>query len=182
MELSEFSEIYLPLSQPLYRVALYFLENEDDACDVVQDLYLKIWNARDTLDFIHNPRAYCITMVRNLCLDRIRMAGRIGETHKAGKITEQHPPDCLSSGDDPQGLLENKETLQQIINAIQHLPDKHRTVLRMKIFEPVSHPQEEDFLGTAWTMVMDLTNPSVTYYSRRHFDNPSSFQLDCRNE
>jgi len=47
--------------------------------------------------------------------------------------------------------------------------------------ESVSHPQEEDFLGTAWTMVMDLTNPSVTYYSRRHFDRPFNFKLDCRN-
>lgn len=46
--------------------------------------------------------------------------------------------------------------------------------------ESVSHPQEDDFLGTAWTMVMDLTNPSVTYYSRRHFENPSYIKLDCR--
>jgi hypothetical protein len=32
-------------------------------------------------------------------------------------------------------------------------------------------------LGTLWTMLMDLTNPSVTYWSRRHFDNPLRFTL-----
>jgi len=48
--------------------------------------------------------------------------------------------------------------------------------------ESVSQPQEEDFLGTAWTMVMDLTNPSVIYYSRRHFDKPFHIQLDCRSK
>ena len=38
-------------------------------------------------------------------------------------------------------------------------------------------PQREGFLGTAWTMVMDLKLPSVTYYSRRHFDKPFHFAL-----
>ena len=41
----------------------------------------------------------------------------------------------------------------------------------------VSQPQRDGFLGTAWTMVMDLTHPSVTYYSIRHFDKPFSFKL-----
>jgi len=31
--------------------------------------------------------------------------------------------------------------------------------------------------GTLWTMVMDLTHPSVTYYNRRHFDKPLHFNL-----
>jgi hypothetical protein len=31
--------------------------------------------------------------------------------------------------------------------------------------------------GTCWTMVMDLAHPSVTYYSRRHFDTPFRFEL-----
>ena len=43
----------------------------------------------------------------------------------------------------------------------------------------VSQPQREGFLGTAWTMVMDLSHPSVTYYSLRHFDKPFHFDL-CR--
>ena len=33
------------------------------------------------------------------------------------------------------------------------------------------------FLGTAWTMVMDLKHPAVTYYARRHFDKPFRFEL-----
>ena len=39
-------------------------------------------------------------------------------------------------------------------------------------------PARGDFLGTAWTVVMDLTRPSVTYYSRRHFDKPFHFELN----
>ena len=39
-------------------------------------------------------------------------------------------------------------------------------------------PAQGDFLGTAWTMVMNLTGRSVTYYSRRHFDKPQRFELE----
>ena len=39
-------------------------------------------------------------------------------------------------------------------------------------------PAQGDRLGTAWTMVMDLTSPSVTYYSRRHFDKPFHFAFE----
>ena len=43
----------------------------------------------------------------------------------------------------------------------------------------VSQPEKEgQFLGTAWTLVMDLTTPSVTYYSRRHFDKPFHFEFE----
>ncbi len=41
-------------------------------------------------------------------------------------------------------------------------------------------PARGDFLGTAWTMVMNLTDRSVTYYSRRHFDKPFHFKLNQR--
>ena len=41
----------------------------------------------------------------------------------------------------------------------------------------VSSPDNEPYLGTVWTMLMDLTNPSVTYWSRRHFNKPFRFTL-----
>lgn len=41
----------------------------------------------------------------------------------------------------------------------------------------VSSPESEGYQGTVWTMLMDLTNPSVIYWSRRHFDKPFRFTL-----
>ena len=41
----------------------------------------------------------------------------------------------------------------------------------------VSQPTKEGFLGTAWTVLMDLTNRKVTYWSRRHFENPFHFEI-----
>ena len=44
--------------------------------------------------------------------------------------------------------------------------------------EPPMNARGENFIGgTQWTMVMNLSNPSVTYYSRRNFDKPFKFEL-----
>jgi len=52
-----------------------------------------------------------------------------------------------------------------------------RSQLENAVFS-VSQPEVEGkFLGTAWTMIMDLKAPSVTYYSRRHFDKPFHFDF-----
>ena len=50
-----------------------------------------------------------------------------------------------------------------------------------KAIASVSQPEKENWLGTSWTMTMDLTHPSVTYYSRRHFDRPFYFEFDRNN-
>lgn len=43
--------------------------------------------------------------------------------------------------------------------------------------QSVTQPAKDNFLGTAWTMIMNLTKPSVTYYSRRNFDTPFHFDF-----
>ena len=76
------------------------------------------------------------------------------------------------------GLAEYDHRYEQLCERFEETggtmdPDQLTTAI-----ESVSQPaQGEAFLGTAWTVVMDLTNPSVTYYSRRHFDKPFHFDL-----
>ena len=76
----EFHSRYLSLAEALYGVAFYILENEADAEDAVQELYLKLWKNRDALDGIRSPKAYAMTLLRNLCLDRIRQARKLSVT------------------------------------------------------------------------------------------------------
>ena len=50
MNATEFKQLLLPLNARLYKVAFLLLGNEDDAKDVVQDAYLKLWNQREKLN------------------------------------------------------------------------------------------------------------------------------------
>ena len=62
------------------------------------------------------------------------------------------------------GGVMNEEQLTKAIASVTQLPEKGAIVG-----------------GTLWTMVMDLKHPSVTYYSRRHFDKPLHFELSQTN-
>lgn len=129
----EFKDTYMPLADGLYRVAFYLLESEVDARDAVQDLYVKLWNSRDSLDSIHNPKAYCITLIRNLCLDRMRRLS----SNKSLELNEN----ILSENDTGQ-QLESKERLKLIIEAMnEKLSENQRKVLIMRTIEDLSYEE-----------------------------------------
>ena len=66
---ARFHTVWIPLQERFYRVAYYLLEDRADALDVVQDLYVKLWKMRDSLDLVRNPASYGALLVRNLCID-----------------------------------------------------------------------------------------------------------------
>lgn len=72
MTAEEFKKQYLPYQQKLYRLALRILENQSEVEDVVQEVYIKLWNKRDEMANIENHEAYSVTLVKNLCIDYIR--------------------------------------------------------------------------------------------------------------
>ena len=55
---ARFHTVWIPLQERFYRVAYYLLEDRADALDVVQDLYVKLWKMRDSLDLVRNPASY----------------------------------------------------------------------------------------------------------------------------
>ena len=75
------------------------------------------------------------------------------------------------------GLEEGDDRYDRLCEQYNQAGGKMSEIQLTEAIESVSQPQREGFLGTAWTMVMDLTHPSVTYYSRRHFDKPFHYTL-----
>jgi len=72
MDAEVFKKQYLPCHQKLFRVAFRLLGNSDDAEDIVQEAYLKLWNKRYELDEINNPESFSVTILKNLCFDYLR--------------------------------------------------------------------------------------------------------------
>lgn len=127
MTQTEFRNTWLPLSDALYRVAFYMLEDESDAKDVVQDLYVKLL-AKSPGD-VRNPKAYAMTMLRNMCIDRIRTAQKFFSL----ECTEDSPMlDFMATEPD---VLATKEKLRRVLAIIEGLPDREREVVRLRVFE-----------------------------------------------
>ena len=134
----EFKARYLPLSDGLYRIAFHYLGDGSDASDLVQDLYIKLWNSRDKLDTVLNPQAYAYTLIRNLCIDRLRKSGR---TVSMGDLPER------SDEDPPDKVLADREALRRAMQCIDSLPPKQREIVRMRIFEGLEYEDIANRLG-----------------------------------
>jgi len=54
MSLESFKTRVLPVKDKLFRYTLRILKNEDEAKDVVQETFIKVWNKRDEMDKLEN--------------------------------------------------------------------------------------------------------------------------------
>ena len=127
MTQEEFRNIWLPLSDGLYRIAFYILEDEADAKDAVQDLYVKL--LAKSPSGIANPKAYAATLLRNMCIDRIRAAQKF---FSLGCAEDSPRLDFMATEPD---VLATREKLRRILAIIEGLPEKQREVVRLRIFE-----------------------------------------------
>ena len=129
--MSNFSDIWLPLSDRFYRVAFYLLESESDAEDAVQELYLKLWSARSSLENVNNPVAYGISMLKNICIDRIRR-----RTARQTEPLEKAPPLEEVSA---HRHMEIKDTLRFLLKEMEKLPQKQREVLKLRVMDGLEY-------------------------------------------
>lgn len=127
---------WLPLQGRFYRMAFYILEDEADAKDAVQDLYLKLWNLRDHLELIREPSAYGALLLKNLCIDRIRRK-------KQPLALEE----AMATGDPPDEDLALREDLRAVKNAIRQLPPGQRKLLTLRVFRGLSYEEISEQTG-----------------------------------
>lgn len=154
MSPQELTETFKSMSDGLYRVAFYILESQSDAQDVVQDLFIKLWNTRDELDKVLNLKAYCTTLIKNLCIDRIRKASKEQIIEPQADISESRAID-----DD----LIAKDKLGRVMAAIERLPKGQRNVVKMYVLEDMSYDEISEKTGMSnLTLRVLLSNARKT--------------------
>src|ERR1035437_5019654 len=72
MDLREFKIQVFPLKNKLFRIANRLLDDSEDAKDIVQEVFIKLWNMRDKLDIYRSVEALAVVSTRNLCLDKLK--------------------------------------------------------------------------------------------------------------
>ena len=121
---ARFHTVWIPLQDRFYRVAYYILEDRADALDAVQDLYLKLWKMRESLDLVRNPGAYGALLMRNLCIDRVRRLTPAEEL-----------PEDLPGKEPPDEEMILKESLGSLFRSMETLPDSQRKLLQLHVLQ-----------------------------------------------
>ena len=130
----DFKTSVLPISKKLLRFATHFLKDEDEAKDVVQDVFLKLWQKRDELEKVENMDAFAMQMTKNRCLDLIRARKVIPIDATIDRKLKQETVDVHSR-------VELGEAAQQIKMLINRLPDLQRTVMQLRDIDQLSYEE-----------------------------------------
>ncbi|MCE7992426.1 MAG: RNA polymerase sigma factor [Roseivirga sp.] len=127
MHKTEFLNTFIPLKNKWYRYAIWVLEDTLESEDVVQELYVKLWNMRTQLPGYSNLEALAFKMLKNLCIDRLRRV----KVYKEDLDRHGNIAGGLSSSD----LVETKDASRILSRIVRSLPETQRLVLQLKHVE-----------------------------------------------
>lgn len=156
MNAEAFENQVLPAKNKLFRFALRFLGNEEEAKDVVQEVFIRVWNGREQMTEVQNWEAWCMRITKNLSLDRIRSLSRkqtqpIEETFDVRQETQT-----------PHESTEADESMQRISQFIAALPEKQRQIMHLRDVEGYSYNEICDILE------LDMNQVKVNLFRARN--------------
>ncbi|HBG80838.1 MAG: RNA polymerase sigma factor [Petrimonas sp.] len=141
MDIAEYKKTIVALRPTLIAVANRITRNTEDAEDVVQDVCLKIWHRRDEVVRYENVEAYCVTMTKNLSIDKIRTRRPVSD--EDGFIGK------TDNGRLPDELLEERDNKEAIRRIIMSLPPLQQRIFQLKDLEGYETEEIVEITGIA---------------------------------
>lgn len=149
-----------------------YLYDEEEARDLVQDLFFHLWKHAGALQVATSVKAYLFTSVRNRCLNVIRDR-KIRDEHN-NKLFEAQ----LFSG--TEDVIIDEDVHRRLQEALNSLPDKCREIILLKVVEGKKNKEIAEQLNIAETTVK--TQVQRAYRMLRERLVPISYSLNIYKE
>ncbi|GAB4250150.1 MAG: RNA polymerase sigma factor [Saprospiraceae bacterium] len=135
-----------PLKNKLFRFASRMLGSVEEAEDVVQEVFIKLWKNKDYLDQINNLDAWCMTATRNLSIDKLRS--------KHQKVQPLHPGmDREDKAPTPYHTTANNDMVEHVRRFMEQLPEKQRQIMHLRDIEEYTYQEIADALDISLEQV-----------------------------
>ena len=121
-------------SDTVFRAAMHNCSCTADAEDVVQDTMIRVWNKRDEWPQFESIEAYCLTIARNLAIDRSQKM-EAQNLQLTSEVREM--PDTLT----PYDRLAQNEQMQLVHRLVNELPERQRTIMQLRDVEGKSYKE-----------------------------------------
>ena len=156
-----FSEIYQRYWPILYRHAFRMLKSDTESEDVVQDTFIKLWNAAPNLPDHTALGAYLYTMVRNSVLNIIAKSS-VHASYRSD--LERFMVDGYELSDH---LIREKILAKLIEQEIQQLPPRMREVFERKRIDHLSYKEIAEAMDISELTVKTQMNKAITILRRK---------------
>lgn len=140
MTTDEFKALFLPAHRRLYRLAYRLTGGQQDAEDLVQETYMRLWKRRNELTDIENAEAFSLTVLKHIYLDTQR---------RSSLDYADSPPEDYTIPDrsDIAREVEIRDASEHVIGLIKHLPDQQRQVMMMRDVSDLSFEEISENTG-----------------------------------
>jgi RNA polymerase sigma-70 factor (ECF subfamily) len=134
-DVTAFEMFFKTYYQPLCNYAYTFIQDRDEAEEIVQSAFLSVWEKKDSLDIKTSLKSYLYTMVRNTSLNVIKH-----EKIKQKYVGEALAIDERSHEGVAQAVL-SSELEERIHLAMEVLPEQCRLVFKLSRFEELKYAE-----------------------------------------
>lgn len=134
MQELSFRNDILPLKDKLFRLALRITFDRAEAEDVVQETLIRVWNKRNEWTQFGSIEAYCLTVAKNLAIDR-------SEKKDAQTVELTSEMEQASEASSPYEKLVDKERMTLIHRLMKELPEKQRQIMQLRDIEGKSYKE-----------------------------------------
>jgi len=129
----------------VFNVAYKFVGKHDEAEDLTQDIFLKIFKALKTFDRRANFQTWIISISRNLCIDHYRSVRKERQTIARDVDSNDLQPAAPDRG--PYAQAEHQDLRAQLRQALESLPITLRTAVVLRDLQELSYQEIADRLG-----------------------------------
>lgn len=168
-----YSEFFRACYEHYVRFAYRYVRSKDQACDLVQEAFIKLWKTRDQLDTSKSLKSYMFTIIRNLCLNHIRDHKNRFESLE-GKEQSVH---SLMIHQEQDGSSYMEQTIEIIEKLIKKLPERQREAFELSRFDGLLHEEIAEVMNiSARTVNNHIVSASnflreeYEVYNRRDID------------
>ena len=139
MDRSQFNQCVEQYADRLFRFAFSSLRNREQAEDVVQESFARVWEKRKTVDFAR-AKSYLFTTAHHAMIDEVRQRQRTSDIEEVATLT------------DPKGIP-YPDVNDVLHKALTTLPEAQRNALLLRDYEGYSYQEIGDITGMSEAQV-----------------------------
>lgn len=165
-----FKELVERYQRRVYSICFGMLKNADDSMDVSQEVFVKVYRYIEKFNRQSSFYTWLYRITVNMCIDHIRKNSR----HRSVDYDDRIGRDGSVAGDEnimpstlgfnPDKVYGRKELREKMLEALETLSEKHRTILILREVEGLSYEELAEVLDISKGTVM-----SRLFHARRYF-------------
>ena len=149
----------------VFNIAYKFTGKHDEAEDLTQDVFLKIFKSLDTFDRRANFQTWLVSVSRNLCIDHYRSVRKERETIDRDVDAGELSP--VAQTVSPVAALEHRDRVELLKKALDHLPPTLRSAVLLRDIQELSYQEIADKLNLPEGTVKSRINRGRTELTRQ---------------